>query len=133
STSARHWANAFQISRSVDRNHSRGTACRVGADAGDLRECMRRAHENAVQQARQAQIVGVMANALNKPRIFLALEALTDPLCLAICAVAARRLGGNLFLRRLPWSLAQRALWGHLAGSRFAVLRVLRHSLAPSR
>src|SRR5262249_6814735 len=111
----------------VDRDHAWCAARGANVDFGDLGVGMRRAHEDAVQQSGQAQIVNVMAYALDQARIFFALHssanvplnAGSSSVSSAVPTLASQGWGTRVLsvARSFCGGILQCALRGHLAGS----------------
>src|SRR5205085_693709 len=73
-------AQAIEVGYGEHGNYARMGAGGLRVDGSDARVGVRGAHEGAVHEAGKADVVGIVADAANQARIFLALEALTYPL-----------------------------------------------------
>src|SRR5438552_6749068 len=72
-------SEARGVFRDENPDYARNRASRISANAADFRMCIRRAHQSAIEHARELEVIGVMRNALDQARVFLALEFAAHP------------------------------------------------------
>src|SRR5438309_2841015 len=72
-------ANTFRIFCCEDCYYTRQLAGSVGANGFNFGVSVRRAGEGAMKHSRRLEVVGVVADALDKARVFLTLQFLAEP------------------------------------------------------
>ena len=109
-------ADAGRILRGKNPNHPGRALRRIRIDGLDVGMSMWRPGKRAIHHPRELEIVGVVADPTNEPRIFFALQPPAYPCAFAVCLT---RSGWSFCWSRhwSPRSCARRNRFGHLARS----------------
>jgi len=108
---------ARRIFRGKNGYYARQRSRSVDANGLDLGVSVWRAGEGAMKHTRRLEVVGVVADALDKPRVFLTLEFLAEPANVAVALASVTRCAVRFSVtrHRSPRSRARCDWLGHFA------------------
>src|SRR6266550_1874913 len=115
-------ANTCHIFCGEDCYYARQLAGGVGANGFNFGMSVWRAGEGAMKHARRLEVVGIVADALDKARVFFTLQFLAEPAnvavalaSIALATVTRCAVGFSVTRHRSPRSRARRDWLGHFA------------------
>src|SRR5437773_1873270 len=94
------WADASRIFRGEDCHYARQLAGSIGANGLNFGVRVRRASESAMKHTRKFQVVGVVADALDKAWVFLTLQFLAEPANVAVALASITRCPVRFYVTR---------------------------------